>query len=537
MWMQGLRRASEVQKEIRRTIHGVIKHNIGILYFYFNSQLDNDIIKLLGNILNPLSTDLNAAEFIEEIRNVTKELNYFFDAFYAYKPFVFMLFKFVATNIHKTVKQKLNSFWNKNYKILNAGQIMSFMSAVSLYERVLNAWGITDSRMNGWVSPLLKTFICKLYDNCRQLLANILYDMRNNYITENHKIISRSAESIEGHLNFIFDHYNQIQALEAAELLTETCATILLLFLLNTKKFLREERFPLQIYIAILNNGFLKVIKNFQKKVHNATNSNLSLKQIKAKIDEDFLISIITEIEKICFGKMVYYFKGLLQNKFDASIDFIDLDMAKTMSNIINEFETIISLVDNRFYMADLYYEIFEYVTDVYYKKFLDFTCKITTNNYSSLVRKINADETIIDKAMEAKKTEKSNTISFKMKQLIVFIASEDIDEVIISIMNMNVFFKELIDFDNIDKLLKAKIFFPSSSIDYISSYIKTSLESYQKTSIIRRKLITVFSVNPQVMLFVRNLSKITRESRGRSQSQGEQAIKSGGKHIKGRKL
>jgi len=513
MWMNGLRKSSEVEKEIRRTLHGVIKHNIGIFYFHFNSHLDNEIVKIVGNIINPLSNDLRPQEFIDEVKNITKELNYFFDAFYAYKPFVFMLFKFVVTHIHKTVKQRLNTYWNKNNKIMNAGQIIGFMSAISLYERVLKSWGVEDTKMKGWVSPLLKSFISKLYDNCRQLLSNILYDMRNNYVVENYKLFSRASESLEGHLNFIFDHYNQIQVLEAAELLTETCATILLLFLLNTKKFVREDRFPLQIYISILNNSFLKVIKNFKKKVHNATNSHLSYKSIKAKLDENFLISTITEIEKLCFNKIVNYFKHLLHNRFSLTIEFIDLDMAKSISSIISEFDTIINLVDNRFYVADIYYEIFEYITDVYYKLFLEFAPKVTTKNYSSIVKKIQSDEKIIEEAMEACKTEKSNTISFKLKQLVMFILSEDIDEVIICIMNMNVFFKELIDLRNLDKLMKAKIFFPSSSIDYIVNYLKSSLEAHQRSNQIRHNLVTIFSVNPHVILFIRNISKLIRKS------------------------
>lgn len=516
MWMNGLRKSAEIEKEIKRTIHGVIKHNIGILYFYFNSHMDSDIVKIISNIISPIMTDAKPAEFAEEVRNVTKELNYFFDAFYAHKPFVFMLFKFVATHLHKTIKQRLHQFWNKHLKNMHAGEIMAFISALSFYERVLKVWGIEDSKLKGWVSPLLKSFICKLYDNCRQVLANILYDMRNNFSTENHKIVSRASESLEGHLNFIFDHYNQIQSLDAAELLTETCATILLLFLMNTKNFLRQDRFPLQIYIAILNNSFLKAIKNFQKKVHNATNSHMSLKQIKSKIDEDFLINTITEIERICFSKMAGYLRGLLANKLETTKEFLEVDMQKTLNNILAEFETIIALIENRFYVTDMYNEVFEYITDAYYAKFLEFAPKMNNKNYSDVLKKVKHDEEVISKAMEMAKTEKTDTISFKLKQLETFIQSEDIDEVIICVMNMHVFFKELMDLRNIDKIMRAKIFFPASSIDYISNYLKAALEDYQRTRVIRNNLLTLLTVNPHVVLFVRNLSKLIREgSRG----------------------
>ena len=40
MWMNGIRESQDVTLELERTINGVIKHNIGILYFYFNANMD-----------------------------------------------------------------------------------------------------------------------------------------------------------------------------------------------------------------------------------------------------------------------------------------------------------------------------------------------------------------------------------------------------------------------------------------------------------------------------------------------------------------
>lgn len=513
MWMNGLRRAAEVQKMIKRTLTGVVKHNIGMLYFYFNSNLDNDIFKVLGSMTAPLTAELENDEFINELKNISEELNYFFDAFYAYKPFVFMLFKFIAAHIHKAIKYAINSFWNKKSKNMNAGEIIAFMNAISIYERTLKSWAIEDSTLNGWVSPLLKTFIFKLFDNCQHILANILFDLRNNYTTENRKIVSRSTESLEGHLNFIFDHYNQVPAQEASELLIETCATIMAFFLLNTKNFLRCENFPLQIYIAILNNNLLKIIKNFQKKVHNATNSTMSLKEVKAKLNEELLINDITEIERLCFARIVSYLKSLVETKFDNNKDFLEIDIKKIIPDINAELEPIINQVDNRFYISDLYHEIFEQIVICYYKKFIDFAAKITPRNNDTLLNKIKADFHTIEDAVKISNPDKSSDISFKMKQLISFNQSEDLDQTIMCVMNMHMVYKDLIDSKNIDKLLQAKIFFPSTSIDYISSYVKSSLETYYKSQNSLNKLLLAFTVNPFACKFIRNLSNIIRKS------------------------
>ena len=519
MWANGLRNAIEVEKEIKRTIHGVIKYNIGILYFYFNSHLDNEIIKIVLSITRPLSMELSAAEFSDEIKNVSHELNYFFDAFYAHKPFIFMLFKFVATHLQTDVKTKVSSYWNKYSQCMNAGEVIGFINAFDVYDRTTKAWGIEDPRLQGWVNPLLKTFICKLYANCRKILANILYDLRNNFKIENHRLSSNASQNLESHLNFIFDHYSQIPTLEAAELLVGTCSTILLLFLINVKNFVRTENFPLQIYIALLNNNFLKVIKNLQKKVHNTTNSQISFKEIKTKLDEEFLITTITDIEKLAFNKVAQYLNARIQATFNDGQDLIAFDVLKTLTNLTAEFEALIKLVDNRFYIADLYTEMFEDMTKLYYSKFLEFAPKVTTKNYTLVVNKLGTDTNALEKSMSLAKVENTSAIKFKLKQLIRFFSSEDIDEVIMCVMNMHIFFEELIEPRNIARMLKAKIFFPSNSIEYILNYLKSSLEVHAKSKSIRKNLLSLFSMNPHVFLFIRNLSKLRRKGR-----EGEEA-------------
>lgn len=511
MWMHGLRKAADVEKEVRRTVHGVIKHNIGILYFYFNSHLDADIIKIVNNILSPLAEDLEPLEFADALKCTSAELNYFFDAFYARKPFVFMLFKFVVAHIQTSIKTRVCSYWNRSHAEMNAGEIIALIGAFAGYEKVLRGWGIEDSRSAGWVTPLLKTFIKRIYGNCRQILANILYDLRNNYTTYNHYLVTRSSESLEAHLNFIFDHYAQVQDIEAAELLTDLCASILELFLMNARGFLREDEFPLQIYFALLNNTFLKVIKNFTKKVHGATNSQLSLKQIKARIDEEFLITAITDIERLSFNKIVEYVRVSIAAKLDAHGEFLEVDLGRVLPSLVTEFETLFNLVDNRFYVSDLFNEVFECVIEMYYNNFIDFCPKISGKNINTILAKLKSDEQLIEKAMSQTKTEASGTIRFKLKQLVAFAATEDLDEVLMCLMNMHLQFKTLIRPATVDKLLRAKIFFPAASVEYISSYLHSSLTSFAKSNELRTRLLNIFIVYPQATAFVKHLSEFIR--------------------------
>ena len=512
MWMDSLRRASEIETEIKRTKHGVIKHNIGILYFYFNSNLNDDILIILDNLTSGLSADLKIKEFIVEFGKVVKELNYFFDAFYAHKPFIIILFNFVALNIHSKIRKVMNKFWNKKWKNLNAGNIIKFISVLHRYKKMLESWGIEDSEFGSWVPALVKTFISELFENCKNIIANILFDLRNNYHIENEKYISKSSQRLEEHINFIFDHYKHVSYANAAELLIDLCSTILMIFLLNIKNFIRTEEFPIEIYIAMINNDYFDVIKKFQKKVHNITDSKIQLKELEIMLDKDFLIKLINDIEKLCFTKMTKYFKNQLRHSFLKEKDFMLFNFPKELNQAVEEFKSKVSFIESKFTKQELKEVYFGLIADTYFTSFIQFAPNLTTEDYFKMIKKVRTESELLEKTMDKEEIECKEKIKFKFRQLMVFIESEDIDEVIVTVINMHIFLKELLEDSNINNLLKVKVFFPASSLEYISEYLKTAIVEFEWKTSMRESVISTFSINPYVLRFTRNLSRLKRK-------------------------
>ena len=517
MWQKAIKNAIETVSEMNRTIHGVLKHSVRHLYYWFDLCSEHDIITNIHYLTAEVSENLKISDFIIEIKTTTNLINEFLDAYYAHRPLSMNLLNFIVFNFHKTIRTKINRFWNSNWKHFNAGEIINFMNVIWFYDRIMQFWGINDENLSGWVGPLLRTFMTRLFENCRVILANILYETRNSYYTENGKIRSHISESLEGHLNMLFDHYKKVKIIESAELLLELCYNVLTVIFVNLKTFLRKDKFPLQIYIALINNSFIRVTRDFKKRVFECVEQKFTLKQFKEHFKPDVLTNMIVDIENRCFHHLLVYFRNQINIKFFTGLNFMELDFSHFLTTTLNEFMTLTNLIDNYLTVSNLYGKIFETITNCYYVLFLDYASKVTVDDTSLVLSKIEEDISRIGKAMEEHGVDEQEDIIFKLIQLKSFVASEDMDEVIVCIINMNVLYEGLISPENIDKLLGAKIFFPSACISYIKQYLNDSLYKFETKARTQSLLLSAFTINPSVNKFVINLSELKREVRGKT--------------------
>ena len=505
MWMEGVRAAKETCDDLRRTKFGVIKFNVGYLYFCFNSHQDDEVLRVVRGIVGELTMDGSVFDFRKKILKVGTEFNYFCDAFYAHKPFLVVLFRFCVLNFHKAFREKVHRYWNDNFRTMNSAGIIGFASEFWNYLQIFHSWGLRDKNLN-WIKNVTKTFIYVLFKKCKNVLVKILIDLKSKFFYDNKKIMSKSSENIEGHLYFIFENYDKIPDIETADTLVDMCGMILLTFLINLKNILKREKLKYEIYVAILNNRYQKIIRNFLKKVHRATKSRISLKLAKQMVNENFLLCLIIEIEKICYTNISRKINKDVKKFLLSKGVFLKLDFVENCKNCLEIIKPQLDAIEQKNYIGDLYSDIFNKFTKIYYRMFLNYCKYIKDDNYKELEIKMKKDK--VDFSVYSKQyvPKKSNLYNFRIDQLYKFFISNDIDEVTINIMNMNVFYSKIIEENNLDILFKSKIFFPKKSINFIFDYLKNALiEDTNKTE---KKEEIFLPLNPNVYIFIRNLKK-----------------------------
>lgn len=514
MWYRNIWEAIKFQEEIARSVNKKIKYNINLFYIYYKALMGEKIDEIVKEMTLNLNENSKTVSYSTELKAVSRELNSFFDAFYAKKPFLLPAFKFVAIDVHRRIRQMSNKHWNKNWSEMNANEVISFISAFWFYTQVTNYWGIQDTKLNNWLNPLINTFVTKLFASSKQVLATVLYNLRNEFKIEKEKIRLEASDKMEQFINFIFDHYSQVQSKDVAESLSSFISTIFSIFFSNIKNFLKNETFPLQIYIGLINNDFLKIVKKFQKRVHKETKNQISIKQIRIIVDEDFLVTTILDIEKKCTEMIKKYFEVEIHKSFFTETTFPNYLFESFLKSLIKDYKELIDYIENPILQNEIMYGLFDYTTTCYLKLFLTHVNKIYPDDYEKITQKVKKDCNYLERALQDADVEKIDNVMFKINQLKIFLTTNSLDKIIVAITNLSVFHPEFNDMKKIDQLLKSKIFFPHESIDYITSYFRKSLNNKKrKSSYFTKKNLNAAPFNPYVLIFVRKLSKLNRKS------------------------
>lgn len=505
LWLDGLRNAVETEKEIHRTVEGVLKYNVSTLYFYFSAQMDNQIEIFVNSLTSNLLMSMSAVQFSNETKKIANEVGFLCDAFYARKPFVLALFKFILVNLHKRVRLFLVDYWNKFYKGFQAGDIVLIASSLSAYETKLNTWKVFDLQFT-WSDAINSTLIHRLFQNSVTPLANVLTELRTCTFTEDSKLFSTSCSQLESHIYFLWSNFSEVPRLAFAEQLLILISKLLSAFLVTSIFLLQTESFMSHIYIGILNSGFLKMIKSFEKKVHLSTNSQLSLIHIKQLIDEPYLLTLLIQIDRLAFKKLKALWREEVRNRFTSSAPFLDYDFPKSLNSLIVEFTVFLNLILLETNLADLLFEIYDAFLSVYYELYISFATKLNLNNYQRVTQKLLNDHKTLLNQLDSAKYKHAPKNAFKFNQLCLFDQTDQMDVCIMSITNMQVFHAELMQIKTIDRLLKAKFLYPSLLSSSIYTYLSKAIEASEYQTRVQ----LIFKMMP-VIFYTCNFKSIIR--------------------------
>lgn len=476
LWISGLRNAVEIEKDFSRTQNGILQYNIGTLYSLFSWKQDNEILKFVNSMTSGLNMGLSASQFANEFKCLSHELVLLADSFYAHKPFVSALFKFIVVALHNQVRTIVKNYWNQFFKIFQASEILQLASVFCLYERTMTSWGIIDYKFI-WTQPIQTSFIKRVFENSKTPITNIILEFEKNTFTENGKLHSTCCTALDSHVYFLLSNYQEVPLNSFSEKLCTLIFNVLSSFLIQVINMLIFKDYQTQIYIAILNNSFMKMIKGYEKKIHSDTKSQLSLKVIRELINEKDLIDLLNKIETLALKKLKAIWKKEILSKFKTEETFFEFDLEQNLSSLVSTYENNLKMIILRCHMEALLHEMFDRFLSVYLQKFLAFCEKITAENYKQVSETLQKDYRILQGFFEVHIFATSPEIILKFKQLRVFFDTDDIDECIASILNMTVFTEGLCDFQKILKLMKAKLFFPQNSITYATQFVENAIK------------------------------------------------------------
>ena len=506
LWLNGIKNAMRCNLLKERSLVKKVFYNIDLLYEYLNYDRKKDIKNILMSVIKNLDSEDSIDGFFASLKIVNKSVNNFIDSFYARVPFNKDFFIYCIFTFHSKIRFEANEFWNKNFEDLNALEAIDFANIIFHYLKMLEKWNLIDNYFINWEVPLVNTFIAQLYEKVKEILFNIILEVKENFSIVDDKIVNNSSDMMESQLNFIFDHYKKVKNNKTAVILVEVCSNLFLTFLKYLLEFLTKSKETIEneIYIAILNNRYLIITKNFVKKVYRDTKNQMGKKKIKMLFKEDTILKLCVVVGEICVKNLKRDVLINMEKKFRLK-SFIDLDFELYLENNLKDFKEIEIRLDRnnskKFYMEFLNKMIY-----VYFACFIEYCPNIRTKDFVKLQEKIPKDKELFLKNLKGVSEFEKDEVKFKFDTLLKLLETKDIDEVIVNLMNIHVLYSELITEKNIKKIVNCKIFFPKDSKNHITEYLKNALEKNKKQIVARKKLGKHFFVIFLVFRFIRIL-------------------------------
>jgi hypothetical protein len=514
-WLQGLRKSIQIQEEILRSNYGLIKYNISILY----KQYENKELDCIYEVVDSLYLDLvlkhSIDEFLARLAETTREINFFCDAFFAFKPFISNFFEIIVKRIHLAMRTRLCEFWNLRFSEMNSGEILSFGKHAHSYKEMIGQWGLVDEKFNQYNSPVIKTFCSQLFDSSQEIMFNVIEEAMFKFKKEKMIFKNDSTKILEAHMNILFENYNQFQTIETAKHLTILVANLVGIVQMNIiiQIQCKKRTIENEVLTSLTNNSFETLIRNFVKKVHLKTKSELSLKEIRELINYHYLLRNNERLSQVCLKKLNTRIMLEIKDLFHSQRrDFLSFQISNLIRQIDLLYRDIIFGFQFEFDKHNFVDQIGNKVVTLYIQKFLIYLPHISNENYNMVLNKLEADRVKLLAFFRPLVSKELDPVIDMLNNFETFYRTNDVDFMRTLIFKIIAFFgKDFINDAHLEQIFKAKIYLSSRHINrFIEEFKKHYSNKQKRHSVILTQSNTILS-RFKLIKIARKFRKIIR--------------------------
>lgn len=472
-WQNAIKESQNVYSEFKRTKNGIIKYNMKMFYqpeFLINMKL---VQKQILSILKPFFQEKGGEKISSSLAKIPAELDFLCDAFYSYKPVHFDIFKQAVIYFHLSFRNELINFWNDNFNTASAKTCLEIALTYYGYVDILKQWQITETTFTMNDMPYIETFFASFFDNSKETIYNIICEITTNAQISDGKIILSGMDSFEGHVSFIIDHYRQMNSNLCAREIIRYISSLLSLMLITFNKMFEKNDYEINIVIGMMNSSFLKILKNAMKKLIDLSRKTFELKQLKWEFNERFLVRQSVKLLKTCQQKL----KKKISQKIKISIfqnnDFSILNFENVIKDNLRFMEKTLNLLLFVEDKSDLFQLFFTKIVKNYIYLFAESRRKMTELNMSMYYLKVSQDFEVFQKFCTPELVKEPDLIIKNFQHFYNFLNTCDLDKMLISLLNINLFCKNLSKSGALHNLVEAKIFLPKESENFLISHFE----------------------------------------------------------------
>lgn len=469
-WVRGLRKCIQIQEEILRSNYGLIKYNISILYKQYESRELELIFEVVDALFADLVLKLGVDEFLARLLETIREINFFCDAFFAFKPFISNFFEIIIKRVHLAMRARICEFWNLRFREMNTGEILSFGKHANSYREMIGQWGLLDEKYNQFNAPVVLTFCSQLFETSQEIMFNVVEEAMFKFKKEKSIFRNDSTKILEAHMNILFENYSQFPTLETARFLTILVANIVGIVQMNIIIQIQRKKRSIEneVLASLTNNTFESLIRNFVKKVHLKTKSELSLKQIRELINYHYLLRNNERISHVCLQKLNRRVLEEIKDLFHSQRrDFLTFRVDNLLRQIDLLYRDIIFGFHYEFDKHNFVETIGGRLVRLYTQKLMIYLPHVSKDNYVGVMDKLEGDRVKLLAFFRPLVSKELDPTFDILAQFESFFRTNDTDTIRTILFKLIAFFG--VDFlhqQHMEQILKAKIYFSGRQID-----------------------------------------------------------------------
>lgn len=521
LWLNGLRRAIQTQEEFSRSKCGVLKYNIGLLYQFHENSKWGEIQEVVDSIVSRLDSQKYIKTFLGELETTIKEINFFCDAFFSFKPFMKSLFESMIKSIHVTIRSALMDFWNRFNLEMTAGEILALGKNVHWYQSMLRTWGVIDRKLDKCNKPLITTFCNRLFQSSKEILFNVIDDAMFKFRVEHGKFRNDSIRILEAHINLCFDNYAQYPTRATAHELLRMISIMITVVQVNLITQIQNPKKNLdaEVLASLLNNEYDEVIKKFMNKVQRKAKGQLQISDIQTLFNYEYLQRNNIKIGEECLRSLNNKIQLEVENIFrNHQVIFNQFKIKKVIDEIDKVFSHVFLGLRHDHEKFDIMDKLCLQLLDLYFEAFLRFSERISHSTLELLLHKIPKDQAKMFKYFRPLVGNDVDCHLSIMTDLTLFLETHDYEESRILILKILAFLDSRhLTQDNINRLIQCKYYFSSYQIEKMVGEFtqikrESDLQSFKSKSIIRK----VGRVTTTVKKFASMLKRKIRSKKSR---------------------
>lgn len=515
MYYEAMHVARKTEREISRSAYKILKYNVELFYTHFNNGNFRAITGFIENLCKGVVGDLELEAFLQGFKKVIPEFGFLADAVNSRKPIVGKIYKQIMTGFHLAVKNSFEKNWNQQFHKIGAGECKLIAENLAMYADLFQKWSFKDIFFGDWEKPVIQTFLNHLFENSKELICNMLNDLKQSSYIQNDKIYSRSIDNFESHLNFVVDHYKAIPSIVCARELSYYCGNLIGNFMMNVLTFIRTESLTFELCIMFMNANFIKIIKGIEKRISDMTKSQLTLPQIKLLMNDDFLFYMLRRLYNVGLEKTKAKAAEIVSAKFDSISFIMDMQFKEQMlKEIKKEFGALIAKIVNTNIIQDIFQSVFEQIVKSYILLFLRDPAKVTPQNYPDLLSKIQGDFQAYTEDCTPEVIPNADDYNTVFKSFVSFLSSKDIDVAIVALMKIQAYYPMFEDEKLVLALANSKMNISPANRTYIAKFlldprakIRSVVSKYQVKMTPRK----AFTCSILTIVFILKTSSIIR--------------------------